>query len=165
MAANLSTLLDHAVVTNRHPARRAILRLWRGRDGRVSRRVGRQRDFTEIQTPKIVACRHGERRERLQAGLLWATSLSGAKSAVLQADHGRCFERVFEVGPVFRAEPHDTTRHINEYVSLDAEMGFIENHFTVMALLRDVLAGILATFSEQYRSRTGVVAGADADGA
>ena len=44
------------------------------------------------------------------------------------------FERVFEVGPVFRAEPHDTTRHINEYVSLDAEMGFIENHFTVMAV-------------------------------
>ena len=36
------------------------------------------------------------------------------------------FERVFEVGPVFRAEPHDTPRHLNEYVSLDAELGFIE---------------------------------------
>src|SRR5207237_9714610 len=61
------------------------------------------------------------------------------------------FDRVFEVGPVFRAEPHDTTRHINEYVSLDAEFGFIENHFTVMALLRDVIAGILTPLSEQYR--------------
>jgi nondiscriminating aspartyl-tRNA synthetase len=60
------------------------------------------------------------------------------------------FERVFEVGPVFRAEPHDTTRHINEYVSLDAEFGFIEDHFTVMALLRDVIAGILRTLNEQY---------------
>jgi nondiscriminating aspartyl-tRNA synthetase len=60
------------------------------------------------------------------------------------------FERVFEVGPVFRAEPHDTTRHLNEYVSLDAEFGFIENHFTVMALLRDIIANILTTFSEQY---------------
>ena len=54
------------------------------------------------------------------------------------------FERVFEVGPVFRAEPHETTRHINEYVSLDVEFGFIEDHFTVMALLRDTLAGIFA---------------------
>ena len=36
------------------------------------------------------------------------------------------FERVFEVGPVFRAEPHDTPRHLNEYVSLDVELGFIE---------------------------------------
>ncbi|MGH2543929.1 MAG: aspartate--tRNA(Asn) ligase, partial [Ardenticatenaceae bacterium] len=52
------------------------------------------------------------------------------------------FERVYEVGPVFRAEPHDTTRHTNEYVSLDVEFGFIEDHFTVMRLLREVLAGI-----------------------
>jgi len=54
------------------------------------------------------------------------------------------FERVFEVGPVFRAEPHDTARHLNEYVSLDAEFGFIEDHFTVMTLLRDTVAGIFA---------------------
>src|SRR5438067_8141892 len=37
-----------------------------------------------------------------------------------------------------------------EYVSLDVEFGFIENHFTVMALLRDVIAGILTTLAEQY---------------
>src|SRR5256885_753294 len=60
------------------------------------------------------------------------------------------FERVFEIGPVFRAEPHDTTRHLSEYVSLDAEFGFIKDHFTVMEVLRDVIAGILATFSERY---------------
>src|SRR5947209_2438420 len=50
------------------------------------------------------------------------------------------FERVYEIGPVFRAEPHDTSRHVNEYVSLDTEFGFIQNHFTVMAVLRDVIA-------------------------
>jgi nondiscriminating aspartyl-tRNA synthetase len=59
------------------------------------------------------------------------------------------FERVFEVGPVFRAEPHETTRHLNEYVSLDAEFGFIEDHFTVMALLRDTLAGIFARMAAE----------------
>ncbi|MEZ4634250.1 MAG: amino acid--tRNA ligase-related protein [Caldilineaceae bacterium] len=53
------------------------------------------------------------------------------------------FERVYEVGPVFRAEPHDTVRHVNEYVSLDVEFGFIENHFTVMAMLREVIHGIM----------------------
>ena len=35
------------------------------------------------------------------------------------------FERVYEVGPVFRAEPHDTARHLAEYTSMDAELGFI----------------------------------------
>jgi aspartyl/asparaginyl-tRNA synthetase len=42
------------------------------------------------------------------------------------------------------AEPHDTPRHLNEYVSLDAEMGFIEDHTTVMALLERVIGGMLA---------------------
>ncbi len=60
------------------------------------------------------------------------------------------FERVFEVGPVFRAEPHDSTRHLNEYVSLDVEFGFIKDHTTVMALLRDVIASMLQTLSERY---------------
>src|SRR5207247_5459822 len=60
------------------------------------------------------------------------------------------FERVCEIRPVFRAEPHDTTRHINEYVSLDVEFGFIENLFTVMALLSDVITGILEPLSERY---------------
>ncbi|MDQ3515087.1 MAG: aspartate--tRNA(Asn) ligase, partial [Chloroflexota bacterium] len=59
------------------------------------------------------------------------------------------FERVYEVGPVFRAEPHDTPRHLNEYVSLDAEMGFIADHRDVMATLRDVLAGMSAAVAER----------------
>jgi nondiscriminating aspartyl-tRNA synthetase len=54
------------------------------------------------------------------------------------------FERVHEVGPVFRAEPHDTVRHLSEYVSLDAEIGFITDHRDVLALLRTVLASMRA---------------------
>jgi nondiscriminating aspartyl-tRNA synthetase len=59
------------------------------------------------------------------------------------------YERVFEVGPVFRAEPHDTPRHLNEYVSLDFEMGFIKDHTTVMVMLTDVLEGMLEAVREQ----------------
>src|SRR5258708_18757067 len=53
------------------------------------------------------------------------------------------FERVFEGGPVCRDERHATTRHINQYVSLDVEFGFIHDHFDVMAMLTDVIRGIL----------------------
>ena len=42
---------------------------------------------------------------------------------------------------MFRAEPHDTARHLAEYISLDAELGFIDDHRDVMAVLRDALAG------------------------
>ena len=54
------------------------------------------------------------------------------------------FERVYEVGPVFRAEPHETARHLAEYVSLDAELGFIADHFDVMAVVREAVAGMCA---------------------
>lgn len=53
------------------------------------------------------------------------------------------FERVFEVGPVFRAEPHDTVRHLAEYVSLDVELGFISDHRDVIKVLRNALAGMV----------------------
>jgi nondiscriminating aspartyl-tRNA synthetase len=50
------------------------------------------------------------------------------------------FERVYEVGPVFRAEPHETSRHLAEYVSLDAELGFVRDHFDVMRVVREAVA-------------------------
>ena len=63
------------------------------------------------------------------------------------------FERVYEVGPVFRAEPHDTVRHLAEYVSLDVELGFIDDHRDVIAVLRDVLAGMVAAVARTGRRR------------
>ena len=59
------------------------------------------------------------------------------------------FERVFEVGPVFRAEPHDTGRHLAEYTSLDAELGFIGDHFDVMPVCRDAVAGMVDSIRER----------------
>jgi nondiscriminating aspartyl-tRNA synthetase len=59
------------------------------------------------------------------------------------------FERVYEAGPVFRAEPHDTARHLAEYVSLDAELGFIEDHRDVMAVVRATFAGMVSAIGER----------------
>ncbi len=62
------------------------------------------------------------------------------------------FERVYEVGPVFRAEPHDTGRHLAEYASLDAELGFITDHFDVMPVCRDAVAGMVESVRERASS-------------
>jgi len=151
ITAHVNTILDHAVVTNRHPARRAILRLSAGVMAGF-RSVLTAQDFTEIQTPKIVASATESGANVYKLGYFGRDAYLAQSPQFYKQIMVGVFERVFEVGPVFRAEPHDTTRHINEYVSLDAEFGFIEDHFTVMAVLRDVLAGILATLSEQYRA-------------
>ena len=149
ISASIGTLLDHAVVTNRHPARRAVLRLGAGvMAGFRSTLI--ERGFTEIQTPKIVAAATESGANVFKLDYFGRPAFLAQSPQFYKQAMVGVFERVFEVGPVFRAEPHDTTRHINEYVSLDAEFGFIENHFTVMALLRDVIEGILMALHEQY---------------
>ena len=147
--AALPTLLDHAVVANRHPARRAIFRLAAGVMG-AFRQALTPRGFTEIQSPKLVA-------SATESGAnVFAVDYFGKRAFLAQSPQFYkqvmvgVFERVFEVGPVFRAEPHDTVRHVNEYVSLDVEFGFIENHFSVMELLHAVLAEILACLATHY---------------
>ncbi|HLJ35988.1 MAG TPA: aspartate--tRNA(Asn) ligase, partial [Ktedonobacteraceae bacterium] len=149
ITANIGTLLDHAAVTNRHPARRAIFRLAAGittgfRGALLSR------GFTEIYTPKIVASATESGANVFKLGYFERTAYLAQSPQFYKQMMVGVFERVFEIGPVFRAEPHDTTRHINEYVSLDAEFGFIEDHFTVMAMVRDVIEGMVTPLTEHY---------------
>jgi len=58
------------------------------------------------------------------------------------------FERVFEIGPAYRAEKHDTPRHINEFVSLDVEMAFIESEQDLMDLESGILTAIFSGIKE-----------------
>ncbi len=57
-------------------------------------------------------------------------------------------ERVFEIGPAYRAEKHDTPRHINEFESLDVEMAFIESEQDLMDLETRILAAIFEASAE-----------------
>lgn len=60
------------------------------------------------------------------------------------------YERVFEIGPVFRAEKHNTQRHLNEYTSMDFEMGFIDGFEDVMQMETKVLQNIMAVLKADY---------------
>lgn len=154
--AQLPVLLDHAVITNRHPARRAMFRL-AARTMAAFREYLTDQDLTEIQTPKFVA-------SATESGAnVFAVDYFGDKAYLAQSPQFYkqimvgVFERVFEVGPVFRAEPHATARHLSEYVSMDVEFGFIENHFTVMALLREVLAHIFTSLETHCATELALV--------
>jgi nondiscriminating aspartyl-tRNA synthetase len=114
-------------------------------------------DFTEIQTPKFVAA-------ATESGAnVFAVDYFGGPAYLAQSPQFYkqimvgVFERVFEIGPVFRAEPHATARHLSEYVSMDVEFGFIENHFTVMALLRNVLDHIFRSLEEHCGAELALV--------
>jgi nondiscriminating aspartyl-tRNA synthetase len=149
LKANLVTVLDHAVVANRFPGRRALLRLGSGIMSGF-RKVLSERQFTEIQTPKIVASATESGANVFRLDYFGRPAYLAQSPQFYKQIMVGVLERVFEVGPVFRAEPHDTIRHVNEYVSLDVEMGFIRDHFDVMTLLRDVIAGIVDHLQDEY---------------
>ncbi|HYW23951.1 MAG TPA: aspartate--tRNA(Asn) ligase [Terriglobales bacterium] len=141
LRAQLPTLLDHAPVTLRHPRSRARFEVTAATMAGFRASL-RARGFVEIQTPKLVAA-------ATEGGAnVFGVEYFGRRAFLAQSPQFYkqimvgVFERVFEVGPVFRAEPHDTPRHLNEYVSLDAEIGFIRDHRDVMAVLRDAIAGM-----------------------
>lgn len=145
--AQLPTRLDHAAVALRHPARRALAQI-AAASASGFRTVLDRAGFTEVFTPKVVAAAtesganvfpidwFGRRAYLAQSPQFYKQIMVGV------------FERVYEVAPVFRAEPHDTARHLAEYLSLDVEMGFIRDHADVMRMLRDVLSAMVDAVAE-----------------
>jgi nondiscriminating aspartyl-tRNA synthetase len=146
--AQLPTLLDHAAGALRHPRRRAVARIAAASVAGFRATLD-ARGFTEVHTPKLVAT-------ATETGAdVFAVDYFGGPAYLAQSPQFYkqvmvgALERVYEVGPVFRAEPHDTARHLAEYTSLDVELGFVRDHTDVMAVLRDVLAGMVAAVSDR----------------
>ena len=147
LEASLPTLLDHAATTWRHPLQRAKWEL-AAASLRGFRATLDDQGFTEIATPKFV-------ESATESGAnVFAVDYFGRPAYLAQSPQFYkqqlvgVFERVYEVGPVFRAEPHDTVRHLAEYRSLDVELGFIRDHRDVIACLRDTIAGMVAAIHE-----------------
>jgi nondiscriminating aspartyl-tRNA synthetase len=140
----LPALLDHAAVTNRHPLRRAVFRLAAAAMAGFRRALD-ERAFVELQSPKLVAGATEGGANVFTVDYFGRPAYLAQSPQLYKQIMVGAFERVYEVGPVFRAEPHDTARHVNQYTSLDVELGFIADHFDVMRLLVEVLRGMLET--------------------
>jgi nondiscriminating aspartyl-tRNA synthetase len=146
--AQLPTILDYAPLSLRHPRQRALWRLAAASMAGFRSTLSAQ-GFTEIQTPKLVESATEGGANVFKLDYFGRPAYLAQSPQFYKQMMVGVFERVFEVGPVFRAEPHDTPRHLNEYVSLDVELGFIQNHTTVMGVLAEVLRGMLASIQAQ----------------
>ena len=146
--ASLPALLDHAAVALRHPTRRGHFEIAAAALHGFRSTLG-ENGFIEVNTPKIVGSATEGGANVFKVDYFGRPAYLAQSPQLYKQTLVGVFERVFEVGPVFRAEPHDTPRHINEYVSLDIEMGFIDDHLTVMRMLREVVSGMLAAIGER----------------
>ncbi len=155
LKTNLDTVLAFRPLSLRNPDIRAIFKV-QAEIIRAFREFLLQEDFTEIQTPKIVATgtEGGSQLFPVQYFERQAY-LAQSPQFYKQIMVGSGFERVFEVGHAYRAEEHNTARHLNEYVSLDLEMGFIENEEDIMQmetrLLRFMFEHLRSTCEPELR--------------
>lgn len=148
LKAQLPTILDHAPVALRHPRQRALFRIAAASMAGF-RATLQARDFVEIQTPKIVGAATEGGANVFKLDYFGRPAYLSQSPQLYKQIMVGVFERVFEVGPAFRAEPHDTPRHTNAFVSLDVELGFIRDHFDVMEVLNRALEGMLGAIREQ----------------
>ena len=143
LEVNLDTMLNNRYLSLRHEKVNAIFKVQNMiTDG--FREFLKSQDFTEINTPKIV-------KEGAEGGSeVFEVKYFEEKAYLAQSPQfykqmmvGAGFERVFEIGHAYRAEDHSTNRHLNEYISLDLEFGFIEDEFDIMAMEEKLLKFII----------------------
>ncbi|HTO56483.1 MAG TPA: aspartate--tRNA(Asn) ligase [Pseudomonadales bacterium] len=106
--------------------------------------------FTEIITSKIVASGTEGGTNLFTIDYFERTAYL-AQSPQFYKEHGvAAFERVFETGHVYRAEPHASARHLTEYYSLDLEFGFIDAAEDVIRLEKELLTSMFARLNESH---------------
>jgi nondiscriminating aspartyl-tRNA synthetase len=118
----LPTVLDHAAVALRHPRQRACFQIAAAALHGFRATLDRL-EFTEISTPKIVASATESGANVFELDYFGTPAFLAQSPQFYKQTLVGVFERVYETGPVFRAEPHDTARHLAEYTSLDASSG------------------------------------------
>ncbi|HUX14032.1 MAG TPA: amino acid--tRNA ligase-related protein, partial [Spirochaetia bacterium] len=140
----LDAILDNRLVSLRNPKIRMIFTL----QSAILRHFAeylRSQDFTEIKSSKLIGT-GTEGGTGLFTVEYFDTKVYLAQSPQFykQAMVASGMERVFEIGAAYRAEKHDTPRHLNEYVSLDVEMAFIETEQDLMDLEANILMAVFA---------------------
>jgi len=122
---NLETLFDNRVIGLRNLQEQTIFKV-QAKVLEAAREYFIENGFTEMNTPKLLAEATEGGAEVFKLDYFGKTATLAQSAQFYKQMMVGVFERVFETNPTYRAEPSATTRHMTEYITIDAEMGFIE---------------------------------------
>lgn len=149
LGMSLETKVSMRPITLRNNRERAVFKLQEG-VVRGFREYFEKEGYTEIHSPKIVA-------SGAEGGAnIFKMDYFGKKAYLAQSPQFYkqtlvgVYERVFEIGPVFRAEKHNTTRHLNEYIGVDMELGFIDSFVDVIDAETGALKHMFEVLKRDY---------------
>ncbi|MDE5589488.1 MAG: aspartate--tRNA(Asn) ligase, partial [Acetatifactor sp.] len=147
--ASLENKLDYRPLTLRNEKERAVFKIQEGLL-RGIRHFLQAEGFTEIHSPKIVYAGAEGGANIFKLDYFGKEAYLAQSPQFYKQMMVGVFERVFEVGPVFRAEKHDTARHLNEYTGVDFEMGYIHSFREIMETETRMLQAAFELLREEY---------------
>jgi nondiscriminating aspartyl-tRNA synthetase len=148
-AENLDTLFEYRVLNIRNLQEQKIFKI-RGSLTRAIRSFLDEHEFTEIDTPKLLAEATEGGAEVFQLDYFGKTATLAQSPQFYKQIMVGAFERVYEIGHSYRAEPSATTRHLTELTMLDIEMGFVSGHDEVLDMVGEMTQHALRTVYEQH---------------
>ena len=157
MNTSMETKLALRPVSLRNVRERAKFKLQEG-IVRGFREFLYEQGFTEIRTPKIVSRGAEGGANVFKLNYFNKKAELGQSPQFYKQTMVGVYDRVFEAAPVFRAEKHNTTRHLNEYISLDFEMGYIDSFEDVMAMETGFLQYTMELLKRDYTKELEILA-------
>lgn len=146
---SIENLLDFRAITLRNEKERAIFKLQEGIVDGI-REFLKKEQFTEIRTPKIVYAGAEGGANIFRLDYFGKEAYLAQSPQFYKQMMVGVYERVFEIAPVYRAEKHDTSRHLNEYTSVDFEMGYIKSFEDIMQMETKMLRHIFQYLLKNY---------------
>ncbi|RFA23723.1 aspartate--tRNA(Asn) ligase [Subtercola boreus] len=120
------------------------------------------RDYVEIHTPKLMASPSESNAELFKLDYFDTTAyLAQSPQFFKQMAQSAGFGKIFDIGPVFRADPSFTSRHATEYTGVDAEISWIDGHEDVMAMQEELLVAGFSAVAEKHGAEIKELFGVD----
>ncbi|GAC1499543.1 MAG: aspartate--tRNA(Asn) ligase [Candidatus Saccharimonadales bacterium] len=146
---NLDTLFDYRALGLRNLQEQKIFKI-RSSLLRYIREFLQEREFVEINTPKLVAGAAEGGAEVFKTDYFGKEATLAQSPQLYKQIMVGVFERVFEIAPAFRAELSATTRHVSEVTMLDVEMGFIDNQEDILKLLENLVYDVISRLYKEH---------------
>jgi nondiscriminating aspartyl-tRNA synthetase len=146
---HLDTLFEHRVLTVRNLQEQKIFKI-RASLTRYIREFLHGQEFVEIDTPKLIAGATEGGAEVFKLDYFGQEATLAQSPQFYKQIMVGAFERVYEIGHSYRAEPSATTRHLTELTMLDIEMGFVENHDEVLDMVANLTQNALKRAYDEH---------------
>lgn len=146
---NLDTLFEYRVLNIRNLQEQKIFKI-RASLTRYIREFLTEQEFVEIDTPKLLAEATEGGAEVFKLDYFGKTATLAQSPQFYKQIMVGAFERVYEIGHSYRAEPSATTRHLTELTMLDIEMGFVDSHDEVLDMVGDMTQSVLQRAYDEH---------------